>query len=169
MGLKTNLLYDALLVPNLAVEVPAAEDWTLEGSFMYAGWNSKNSQKKWNITAAGLEVRRWFGNSTGEPLHGHHVGAYGLVGSYDVALLHGEENKCDFGYSAGLTYGYAFPICKHFNIDCSISAGYIGGDYDINTLADGKYVFKTSKSRNYWGVTRAEVSLVYVIGFNNHD
>jgi Protein of unknown function (DUF3575). len=82
-------------------------------------------------------------------------------------MLHNEENKSDFSYSAGLTYGYAFPIAKHLNLDLGLSAGYIGGDYDIYSLTDGSYVYKTAKTRGYWGLTQAQVSLVYIIGFEN--
>ena len=38
MDVKTNMLYDALLVPNIGVEFYVGKNWSLAGNWMYAWW-----------------------------------------------------------------------------------------------------------------------------------
>lgn len=61
MGLKTNLLYDALLVPNIGVELYLGKGWTVGGNWMYAWWNSNKRHNYWRLYGGELDVRKYFG------------------------------------------------------------------------------------------------------------
>lgn len=87
MAVKTNMLYDALLVPNIGVEFCLGKNWSVAGNWMYAWWKSDRKHNYWRIYGGDLEVRRWFGRKASEkPLTGHHVGLYGQIVTYDFEL-----------------------------------------------------------------------------------
>ena len=69
----------------------------------------------------------------------------------------------DFNYSVGVSYGYSAPIGRKLSLDMGLSFGYIGGEYTKYDHEDGCYVWLDDMRRNYIGVTRAEVSLVWQI------
>ena len=84
MAVKTNMLYDALLVPNIGVEFYVGKNWSLAGNWMYAWWKSDRKHNYWRLYGGDLEVRRWFGRKASEkPLTGHHIGLYGRIFTYD--------------------------------------------------------------------------------------
>ena len=66
MGLKTNLLYDALLVPNIGVELYPGKGWTVGGNWMYARWNSNKRHNYWRLYGGELDVRKYFGRRAAE-------------------------------------------------------------------------------------------------------
>ena len=84
MAVKTNLLYDALLVPNLALEFYLGNRWSLSGGWMYAWWKNDTRHRYWRIYGGELELRRYFGRKAEEkPLTGHHLGIYLQGLTYD--------------------------------------------------------------------------------------
>ena len=52
---------------------------------------------------------------------------------------------------------------RHYDLslDFSLGAGYIGGNYTKYTYQDGEYEWLADMKRQYFGLTKAEVSLVY--------
>ncbi|MDL2320290.1 DUF3575 domain-containing protein [Alistipes sp. OttesenSCG-928-B03] len=174
IAVKTNLLYDAGLLPNLAVEIPFGRryGWSaaIEGNWSW--WDTGADKYNYHrIQMAGLEVRRWFGNRSRNPLNGWHVGVYGYAGDYDIRLF--ADKNSDVGqqsllsYSAGLTVGYAMPLGRRFNLEFSAGGGYIGGEYkkyDVSDCADGVFPVLGTFKRNYFGLTKAGISLVWQIG-----
>lgn len=66
MAVKTNMLYDALLVPNIGVEFYVGKNWSLAGNWMYAWWKSDRHHNYWRLYGGDLEVRRWFGRKASE-------------------------------------------------------------------------------------------------------
>ncbi|MFB0973078.1 MAG: DUF3575 domain-containing protein, partial [Bacteroidales bacterium] len=118
----------------------------------------------------------------GDPMHGFHVGVYGLANTYDfdlgklgswvtgISALKNEEGNLSYlSYGAGVTFGWAMPIAKKWNLDFGISAGYLGGQYLDYIPEDQCYVWQKTIQRNYFGITGAQVSLVYILGCRNHN
>lgn len=170
-GIKTNLLYDAALLPNLSVEFPFGKHWSvvLEGNESW--WTfGRPALSHHRIQAAGLELRRWFASPA--PLTGHAVGLYALGGTYDLRLFHKNNDSRGWlsngSYSYGLSYAYSFPIARRFHIEFGLAAGYFGGRYyDYKFCIDNgheRWEWTAIRNRHYWGITRAEVSLVWLIG-----
>ncbi len=178
MALKTNMLYDALAVPNIGVEFYLGGNWSISGNWMYGWWKNDNRHRYWRIYGGDIAVRKWFGKKAGEkPLTGHHVGIYGQAFTYDFewggkGYMGGEPGGTIWdrtNFAAGVEYGYSLPIAKRMNIDFTIGIGYWGGKYYEYTPLDGHYVWLATKNRHWFGPTKAEISLVWLLGRGNSN
>ena len=167
LAAKTNLLYDAALVPNVGLELSLGQGWSVGGNWMYAHWSNDARHRYWQIYGGELEVRRYFGSLAAEkPLQGQHVGLYAQAVTYDFETG-GKGYLSDFAYGVGLEYGYSLPVAKRLNIDFGIGFGYSGGNYKSYYPDAGCYVYIETKRRHWVGPTRAEVSLVWLLGRGN--
>ena len=83
-ALKSNLLYDALLIPNLSLEASIGSGWTLGAGGMFAWWSKDAKHRYWRIYGGDLEIRKYFGTlSKPKPRQGHHLGIYGDCLTYN--------------------------------------------------------------------------------------
>lgn len=173
LAIKTNLLYDLALLPDLALEFTLPGRWSVEVGGQWSWWNTPTNHKNcWRIQVAGLEVRKWLGNKERTPLTGHFVGLYGMGGTYDVRFNDKTGYLSDWSYSAGLSYGYSLPIGRRFNLEFGIAGGYVGGAYKTYDVYNKEYdVFpkKADKRLRYVGPTKAEISLVWLIGGGKNE
>ena len=178
MALKTNMLYDAALVPNIGVEFYVGRGWTVGADWMYAWWDRDPHHDYWRIYGGELDIRKYFGRRAKEkPLTGHHVGLYGQMLTYDFELggkgyMGGKPggtlwDKMNWG--VGIEYGYSLPIARRLNLDFGIGVGYFGGEYREYVPIDDCYVWQATKQRHWFGPTKAEVSLVWLIGAKNRN
>ncbi len=167
VGLKTNLLYDAVGLPNLGFELQRGM-WSVTASGIYGWWRNWTTSP--HLCGAGGEVavRRWFGQKAREiPLAGHHIGLTGQMVAFDVK---GPGRNERYGYYApfgtlggGLEYGYGIPLCKGLTLDLSVGAGYVITEmHRYEHIDDCDVKLKTYKYRTVAPV-KAEVSLVWTI------
>lgn len=64
-------------------------------------------------------------------------------------------------WGAGLSYGYQWLLGKHWNLEASIGAGFARINYDKFPCVEcGARI--AEGTHNYFGVTRATLSLVYI-------
>lgn len=168
VGVKTNMLYDAMLVPNGGLEIYLGKNWSIDAYWMYAWWKSDRVHNYWRTYGGDVELRKWLGSAAKrKPLTGHHIGAYAQIVTYDFELG-GRGYLADrWSYAAGVSYGYSLPVAKRLNIDFSIGLGYMGGEYKEYLPQDGHYVWQSTKRRHWIGPTKAEISLVWLIGRGN--
>lgn len=165
MGLKTNLLYDAVAVPNIGAEFYLGNNISVVGNWMYSWWKNDPKAWYWRTYGGDLAVRYWFGKNAKEnPLTGHHVGVYGQMLTYDFLIDEDGIIADKWNYAAGLEYGYSLPIAKRLNMDFTLGAGYHWGEFKEYIPLDGHYVWQATKRRQYFGPTKIEVSLVWLIG-----
>ena len=176
MAVKTNLLYDAALVPNIGVEFYLKEGWSVGAGWMYGWWKKDRIHWYWRAYGGDVTVRKWLGKKAEEkPLTGHHIGVYGQVLTYDFetggrGYMGGEPGGSLFdraNFVGGIEYGYALPVTRRLNLDFSIGIGYMGGKYHEYVPMDDCYVWQATKQRHYFGPTRLEVSLVWLLGQGN--
>ena len=87
------------------------------------------------------------------------LGEHGLTGRQ---FLHGMGSHYSHGIvGAGVAYGYAWMIGKHWNLEAEIGVGYAYTKYDVYRCP--KCGSKLgSNNHNYFGPTKAAVSLVYL-------
>ena len=126
VGIKTNLLYDATTTINLGVEVGVAKKLTLDLSGNLNLWDWKNNMK-WKHWMVQPELRFW----TCQRFNGHFFGVHALAAQYNVGNLPIPRNLTFLGmdigslattryegwaFGAGLAYGYALPLSKHWNL-----------------------------------------------------
>ena len=166
-ALKSNLLYDALLVPNLSLEASIGSGWTLGAGGMLAWWSKDAKHRYWRIYGGGLEIRKYFGTlSKSKPLQGHHLGIYGDFLTYDFEFgAKGYQSKAT--YAAGIKYGYSHPIANRLNLDFALGIGYLHSNYKTYVPRDGCYVYQETKKQKWLGPTQAEISLVWLLGKGN--
>lgn len=165
LSLRTNLLYDAFLLPTLGIEWRITPDVgiKLDGSFSYWGGSRGKVQKIWLLNPEA----RWY-------LLRHKRFYLGLSGSYGQYNIYkyplGSLLKDDTGYqgslwSAGLTVGYSLPLCRRLCLDFNLGLGYTHAGYDSFILMDGERYFKSrDESKSFWGPTQAGISLVWLLG-----
>lgn len=177
-ALKTNLLYDAALVPNIGAEIHVGRNWSVGANWMYAWWKYDPSHWYWRIYGGDIYVRKWFGKKAAEkPLTGHHIGLYGQMLTYDFCTggrgYMGGEPGGDIwdraSFAGGIEYGYSHPIARRLNLDFTIGIGYLEGKYHEYLPEDNCYVWQTTKNRKWFGPTKAEVSLVWLLGRGNYN
>ena len=177
-AIKTNMLYDALLVPNVGVEFSLGKRWSVAADWMYAWWSNNKSHRYWRVYGGGLTVRKYFGAKAAEkPLQGHHIGINAQMLTYDIEFggkgyMGGKPGGTlwdRMNYTIGAEYGYSMPVARRLNIDFSLAAGYMGGRYYEYTPLDGHYVWQATKNRKWIGPTKVEVSLVWLLGHGNYN
>lgn len=175
-ALKTNMLYDAVLIPNIGAEFYLGKNISLCGEWAYAWWDSDNRHRYWRYYGGNLGLRWWFGKKAhAKPLTGHHVGIYGGALTFDFEFgnrgyLGGKPGgtlweRCIV--NTGIEYGFSLPVAKRINIDFSIALGYLGGNYIKYFPFDNDYYREKEIKLNYFGPTKAEISLVWLIGRGN--
>lgn len=165
-GLKTNFLHWGVMgSPNAAVEFSLSRKMTAD---IYGGANLWKFSPDRNIRhwMVQPELRYWFC----ETFNGHFIGLHGHGGQYNVGgwdipvgrLAAFKDHRYQgYFYGAGLSYGYQWILSKHWNLEASIGGGYARIWYEQfpcahcgAKISEGNY--------DYFGITRATLSLVYV-------
>lgn len=171
VAVKTNLLYGAYTyTPNLSIEIGLGKKSTLDIGGGYNPWNLQGTEqgnKKLVHWLGNIEYRYWLC----QRFNGHFFGVHALGSQYNISqhelpLLFGKGSK-EFRYEgwaagAGISYGYQWVVGRRWNIEANIGIGYARLQYD-------KYECKNCGSklgnevRNYFGPTKAGISLIYII------
>ena len=175
LGLKTNMLYDIALLPNICAELYVGSNLSVTANWMYGWWNCDSRHHYWRAYGGDVGVRYWL--SHGKPLTGHHIGVYGQMLTYDfewggkgyMGGVPGGSLWDKAHWGAGIEYGFALPIARRLNIDFTIGLGYLGGEYREYIPIDNCYVWQATKYRHWWGPTKVEISLVWLLGSGNHN
>ncbi|MEF9986812.1 MAG: DUF3575 domain-containing protein [Bacteroidales bacterium] len=166
-AIKTNLLYDAAITPNLELEIPIGKRWSINAEYQLAWWNKKDNSFCWHINAAGIETRYWFGNrEKHKSLSGWFAGISVNGGTYDFQL------KKDNGYQGnfiipGISGGYTTSIARNLNLEFSLGVGYMMSNYHHYNVISSELV-DNGETKHYRNIfpTKAKVSLVWIINHN---
>lgn len=167
LALKTNLLYFATLIPNIGIELFFNDKWSVSANWMYAWWKNDRKHWYWRVYGGDLEGRWWFGEKGfGDDFTGHHIGLYVQAGTFDFEVGNKGQMVDEWSFGGGLSYGYSISLTKCLNMDFSLGLGYFRADFKEYLPMDGHYVWQQTTRRNWIGPTKAEVSLVWIIGGN---
>ena len=169
LAARTNLLYDAVVIPNVGVEVYLGKQLTLGADWFYTWFKSDTHHRYWQGYGGYLTLRKYFGEEEGvNPFKGHHLGIYGTMLTYDVEWGgRGYQSPTKWGWGGGVEYGYSMPIGRRLDLDFNLGIGYQGGKYYEYLPMDGHYVWQSTHHRNWFGPTKAEVSLKWLLGRGN--
>ncbi len=157
LAIKTNLLYDAVLMPSLEVEYRIDDRWSVAVEGDVAWWKRDSKHKYYQIATILPEGRYWF--CTKKPWHGHYVGLFGGGSWYDLENG-GRGYKGEF-WTAGISYGYMFPISRSFSFEAGIGIGFLRTWYEEYLPIDGHYVYQQSSRTNWFGPVKVKFALVY--------
>ncbi len=169
-AVKTNILSDAFMNINLGVEAGLAPQWTLDLKGEFNGWTLSHD-RRWKHWLFQPEARYWFCDR----FSGHFVGVHLHGGQYNIGGVDGKVNFLGtdarklkdarfqgWFVGAGVAYGYAWILGRHWNLEAEIGIGYSYTRYDrFRCTGCGKRV-ETDKPHNYVGPTKTAVNLVYL-------
>ena len=177
-AIKTNALYWATTTPNIGMEFALGDRWTFELEGGYNPWNldSDNNMKMkhWLVSP---EFRYWFCNS----FQGHFIGINANYTQFNIGgLPEGMPNLFvnlntevpmpdlsvariqGWAVGAGLTYGYAFPIARRWNMELTVGYGWWYTEYDqYESRKCG--LFQQAVARHALGPATAGISFIYMI------
>ena len=165
-ALKTNILHDLTTSLNLGVEVRLGRKITLDVPFTLNPWMyNKEDNMKFKFFLVQPELRYW----TCEAFNGHFFGLHGHYAYYNVGHLPTppfSETMNLYRFEgqlagAGISYGYHWLISPRWSFEAEIGAGYARLWYDkypCQTCAK----LLTSEKKNYWGLTRAGLSFLFL-------
>lgn len=167
-AIKTNLLYDALTVYNVELEIPVADRISIAVENVFPWWEYSFfwCMQMWEL---GAEARYWFNTwdpRSDDKLRGFFAGIYGMSSKYDFQWLSSVDYQGEY-WSAGITGGYSLPIGEHCRMEFSLGAGYLHSDWRHYFPTDTHDKLIRDKANtgtiSYWGPTKAKVSLVVPI------
>lgn len=167
MALKTNLLHDASTTLNLGVEIRLGGRTSLDIPFSYNPWEFDQG-KRFKFSMAQPELRVWFCES----LNGAFLGVHAHGGEFNIAKAElpweiypqlGDANYQGSFYGGGLSLGYQWMIGRRWGLEFTLGGGYARVDYDKYTCGDNCGDKLESGSHDYWGLTRAGLSLSLMI------
>lgn len=168
VAVKTNLIYDALLSPNVAIEVGLAPKWTADLSGTLNAWTVNDRRwKQWHVQP---EVRYWFC----QRFSGHFVGAHAIGGQYNFGNLDNNIKFLGTDFSklsdqrfqgwmagAGIAYGYSWILDRHWNLEAEIGIGWIYTMSDVYNCANCGKKVRSGVPHNYVGPTKAALNIIY--------
>ena len=146
LALRTNLLYDATLSPNLGAEVRLDSVWSAGINVGFNAWDiDKQKNKKWRHVLVSPNVRRYFGHKRdSHSIYGYKNDTYGVLRDsvvtrrmqyFEGNIIYSHYNvgntKIPFGlYSAikdrrlqgdllalGGKYGYSWILARNWRIE----------------------------------------------------
>ncbi len=158
--IKSNLLYDAVLMPSLEVEYRFNDRWSAAVEGNMAWWHNNGKHKYYQLATILPEVRYWF-RPQGDRRR-HYVGLFGGGGWYD--LENGGTGYKGEGGMVGLSYGYMFPVGKYFAFEAGIGLGFMTTEYEEYEPIDGHYVYQQTSRFNYFGPLKLKFAFVWNIG-----
>lgn len=169
VALKTNLINDIALSPNIGVEVGLAPKWTLDMTAEMNLW--KVDGRSWKHLYFQPEARYWFC----QRFSGHFVGFHALGGIYNFGKLNLPFNMLGsnlkelkdkryqgWAVGAGVVYGYAWPLHKHWNIEAALGIGWLYTRFDSYPCQICGTKIDRNKSHNYFGPTKLSVAVEYI-------
>ncbi|MFI3321328.1 MAG: DUF3575 domain-containing protein [Rikenellaceae bacterium] len=178
LAVKTNLLFDALSILNIELEVPIKQRFSVAGEWVFPWWISddgtaSSKRNRTQLLHGNLEGKYWFGDRTARPvMTGWFAGLYAGGGTYDFERSR-EGYQGEFFIAAGISGGYAHTINKDGNLrmEYSLGVGYLKTDYreyEAFFGVDDMWHPIRQKSGSYtWvGPTKAKVSLVWMFNKN---
>lgn len=170
VALKSNLLYDATATINIGAEVGFSPRWTLDVSGNFNGWTMSH-ERRWKHWMLQPEARYWLcqrfgGHFLGVEAHGGQFNVGGLKNSINFLGTHvsrlSDERFQGWFVGTGVTYGYAWMLGRHWNLEAEIGLGYSYTHYDTYQCAGCSKKMEEGRHHNYYGPTKAALSLVYI-------
>lgn len=167
-ALKTNLLFDLALMPNVEIEVPIGNRWSVNSGLMFPWWLFDGDKYCLQILSGELEGRYWLGSRKNrmnrKVLTGHFLGLYAGGGKYD---LQWDKNgyQGEFFIAAGISYGYSKSITRHLNLEFSLGIGLLRTGYEYYHARDNYQTLLWQNNGRYtWiGPTKAKISIVWML------
>lgn len=159
LAIKTNMLYDAALMPSLEVEYKFNDKWSVGLEANIAWWLYEKRNRRYQIMTFTPEVRYHF--KSNKPWHGHYLGLFAGGGKYD--LENGRKGYMGEGGYLGISYNYMWNISNTFSLELGLGVGGMFTRYKKYVPIDGMSVYQETKNMWYGGPLRVKFALVWKI------
>lgn len=162
MGIKTNVPLLAATVLNLGVEFGFGGRYSVDIPVIFSPYQVSDTYK-FKVATIQPEFRFWLKNNTKGSFFGIHAHT-GVASVVSPVFL--EEDFCYRTgrkpmYGVGISYGYKFRLAKHWGLEGTIGAGYANIRYNMIPVNGNTASKINNVEKNYWGITRAEINLIY--------
>ncbi len=157
-ALKTNLIYDALLMPNLELEWQFNKHWSVAIDGGVAWWSRSSRNRYYRLATISPEVRYYF--KPIDYMHGFYAGALVAGGLYQLQTQPRRGYRGE-GFMGGITAGYMWPISRTLSFDAEIGLGYMYTRYKEYEPQMGHKLYLFTKSLNYFGPVKIKFSLAW--------
>ena len=166
LAVKSNILYDATLTPNIGVEYKFTEKFTGQITAGYNAWGFSDN-KKWKHILVQPELKYWLCSTYAGHFFGTHL-IYTHYNASNVKLpfgmwsgLQDHRYQGDLG-AIGVSYGYSWMIGKRWSIEGSVGLGYGFTSYKkYDCVKCGTYHGKETK--HLFMPTKLALSIVYYL------
>lgn len=159
MALTSNLLEDAVLTPNLGLDIVVADRQSIAFDVSFAPYKlTEKFHNKHMAIRAGYKY--WFSQA----LYAHFISIDGVVSSSDVRI--GKLGARDEYLGLGVGYGYSFIVNKRLNIVPNMGIGIAyGSRYDgtDHMVKPNEGVQATATTGLKPVITRLGVTIQYVL------
>lgn len=166
-AVKTNVLYDALIAPNVEVEFPIGKRVSVLAFHNFPWYTFDSDRHAYEILNTGAEMRLWLGDRSGRSvLSGCYLGIYGASGKGDLEYR-SKGYQVQGAWHAGITGGWSFPLGRNDNwrLDMGVGLGYLPLSYDYyeRSEASGLLIYKRSGERAWIGPTNLRCTIGWMI------
>lgn len=154
VAVKTNTLGWLAASPNIEAEFSLSRHFTLNMGLMANPLST--SKFKTNFVHFQPEVRYWLNR----PMVSHFVGATAFINDYN--MMFDDVYRKGNALAAGLTYGYAWTLGEHWNIEATAGVGvlrYRQFKYDKGTSKPDE----VNDRKTTVAPVKLGISLVYII------
>ncbi|MBP1644794.1 MAG: outer membrane protein/peptidoglycan-associated protein [Bacteroidetes bacterium] len=165
LAVKTNLVYAAVITPNIALELPVKKKFSIELSSTYNAWDMKGNVK-WKNMVVMSEIRFWPKKTMQGMFYGLNVNwsKYNIGGI--IMPYYGDAHYYRYdGWTAGvgISAGYMWYWSSHWSFEANIGIG-------VNYTSYDKYLQPVCGA--YWGsfknilIMPTKIGLSFVYKFN---
>ncbi|MFA7081058.1 MAG: DUF3575 domain-containing protein [Bacteroidales bacterium] len=165
IGIKTNLLYYAVLAPNIEVEV-LLNKFSLNFEYQFPWYVNSDKRFAYQFLHFGFEGRYWIKRQKIKqkpmPYTGGFIGIYSGLGLFDLQNSD-EGTQGDINILVGISGGYTIYLNRSFNLEFSLGLGYLNSNNKNYSVYEDLLLRKSKSKFTYYGPTKAKVSLVWFI------
>lgn len=156
LSLRANLLRWATLTPDLGIEWRINRNWSVQVNGTWTSWSWDGKNRRYALWEVSPEIRYHLGK-----MKRGYLGVMYHAGEFNYKL--GDTGKQGDLMGGGLTGGYLLKLNRALSLDFSLGIGCTYADYEKYTVIDGVRVKQGKTDKNYWGVNRLGIGLVWNI------
>ena len=163
-NIKTNLLADLTLSPNLGFEFRTGGHTSLEIVGQWNPFQFRGGETKWKHIGVQPEFRYWFKES----FRSHFIGLQATYAFYNVGglwngpfteFMHNNRFQGDL-YGVGISWGHRWNFSRHWGLEVTAAVGYLYKDQErYECQSCGKNL--GDASHGYFGPTEIGVNLIF--------
>ncbi len=165
VAIKLNLLSAATTTLNAGVEINLGHKLTLDLPVSFNAWAF--GDKKWKHLIFQPELRLWPCDVFNRHFFGFHLhgGIYNVGGLAEPPFSSYMNQHRFEGWlvGAGVSYGYHWILNNRWALEATVGVGYAYLNYDTYRCENCGQQLGSDQVKNYFGPTRAGISLIYII------